>query len=77
MGDLSNDPLAREIINRVDGGVYGVRGRKGGLDVRVESGIGFNGKKAGKGEGSRSSSPGNSRGEDGIKDEGIDLSATQ
>lgn len=77
LGDLSKDPLAKEIINRVDGGIYGVKGRKGGLDVRVESGIGSNGKKAGKGEESRSTSPGNLRGEDGIKEEGIDLGATQ
>lgn len=70
LSDLSKDPLAREIINRVDGSVYGVKGRvgKGGLDVRVESGMGGS-KKAGKGQGedSRSASPGGF-GEDGIKE---------
>lgn len=69
------DPLAKEIINRVDKSPYGVRGRIRDLDVHQESG----GSKTRAYRQSRSTSPHDENGQLPLKteDQPLDLHSTQ
>jgi hypothetical protein len=72
----SQDPLAKEIINRVDNSPYGVRGRNRDLDVHQETGGGS--KPRGPRQ-SRSTSPHDENGHLTMKteDQPLDLHSTQ
>lgn len=72
--DLAKDPLAKEIMNRVDKSPYGVRGRVRDLDVHQETGGGS--KTRGQRQ-SRSSSPHEENGQLPLKteDQTLDLHA--
>lgn len=70
------DPLAKEIINRVDNSPYGVRGRSRDLDVHQETG---GGNKTRGHRQSRSTSPHDESGQLNLKieDQALDLHSTQ